>query len=368
MRWVVVKLVNLFIVLLVVSFVVAALASSKMAEIEINMKKEELNQQARSWLQQQVHTPQYEQCIQNKTAQGMSSAEATKSCNSEFKRWFIDTNLKEYIQTKGLDKPWYIISWHYTIQLLSFQDLRSSQLTTRIWDQGSHSVLKIIGERIPFTIILFTTSSILTLLFAMPLALYAARKPGSLVDNTIMGWSVFSVSMPWWWLGMVFIYVFSVKTHLLAGPDYTADWTNPRDVLYRMALPVITVTLLSIGDTAFRLRNILLDTFNEDFVTVARAKGVPERDVLRKHVLRAAAPPIVTIVLFAIVLSIVAGAIITELIFNWFGLGRLYWDAITGNDIPVLVELTYITTLLYLVVRFVLDILYTYLDPRIRRA
>lgn len=167
---------------------------------------------------------------------------------------------------------------------------------------------------------------------------------------------------------MVFIYFFTQKYEIF--PQVTTS-INPSDIgslLSRAALPVITVTVLSVGDTAYRMRNILLDVFNEDFVMVARAKGLPETIVLRKHVLRAAAPPIVTIVMFSIVLSVFAGAIITELIFEWPGLGKLYWDAITANDVAVLTVLTYFTTLLYLITRLVLDILYTLLDPRIKRA
>jgi len=340
LRWLVIKVVNLLIVLVAVTFIVAAMTSGPMAQIQINQYKQSLQQQVKNQL---GLTPQ------------------------ERMEW-VNERLQTYIESQGLNKPWYILSIRYTLELLKFTDLNSTTLTSMYWHQGSRKVLYIIGERIPFSILLFTTSSILTLLFALPLALYAARSPGGKIDNTVITWSVFGVSMPWWWLAMVFIYLFAYKWHIFAGPGAQTDWTNIVDVLRRMALPVITVTILSIGDSAFRMRNILLDTFSEDFVTVARAKGVPEHDVLMKHVLRAAAPPIVTIVLFSLVLSVVNGAIITELVFNWFGMGRLYWDAIESNDVPVLVELTYITTLLYLLTRFTLDILYTYLDPRVKRA
>ncbi len=340
MRWFIVKVINLLIVLVAVTYIVAAITSGPMAQIEINMHRHALQEAVRH-------------------IEGLTPQE---------KQEWVNERLQAYIKSQGLDKPWYLLAMKYTVDLLKFKDLNATTMTTLYFHQGSRKVLYIIAERIPFSILLFTTSSALTLLFALPLALYAARRPGGFLDNTITTWSIFSVSMPWWWLAMVFIYLFVYKWNIFAGPSAQTDWRNPLDVLNRMALPVITVTLLSIGDSAFRMRNILLDTFNEDFVMVARAKGVPERNVLMRHVLRAAAPPIVTIVLFSLVLSVVNGAIITELIFNWFGMGRLYWDAISQNDIPVLVELTYITTLLYLITRFLLDVLYTYLDPRIRRA
>jgi len=340
LRWLIVKFINLLIVLVAVTYIVASITSGPLAQIQIDKERELLQQQL-------------------KNLQGLTPEE---------KREWLNERLQAYIKSNGLDKPWYVLAFRFTKDLLTFKDLNATLMTTQYFHQGSRKVLYIIAERMPFSILLFTTSSVLTILFALPLALYAARRPGGVIDNTVMGWSVFSVSMPWWWLAMVFIYLFAYKWHIFAGPAAQTNWKDPIQVLNRMALPVMTVTLLSIGDSAFRMRNIFLDIFNEDFVTVARAKGVPERDVLRKHVLRASAPPIVTMVLFSIILSVVNGAIITELIFNWFGMGRLYWDAIEYNDVPVLVELTYITTLLYLLTRFLLDILYTYLDPRIKRA
>jgi len=347
-RWLVVKFINLVIVLVIVTIVVAAIFTGPLAQRE----KQEIIQSTR------------QEVIQKYKSQNVNATELQR---------IINETIKLRLKAKGLDKPWYVLSLRYTKMLLTFRPLNATTLTTMWWPtQGDKNVMHIIIERLPYSILLFTTSSILTLLLAMPLALYAARRPGSILDSTIIAWSVFSVSMPWWWLAMVFIYIFSIKTHIFPTTYEVQregiDWTNPIVVAKLGALPVLTVTLLSIGDTAFRLRNIFLDVFTEDFVNVARAKGVPESMVLRRHVMRAAAPPVVTVVLFSIVLSVFSGAIITELIFNWPGLGRLYWDAISANDVPVILELTYITTLLYLAVRFILDILYTLLDPRIRRA
>lgn len=452
MRWVVVKFVNLIVVLIIVTFIVAAIFSGPMAERQKTVIYNNVNQQVKNLLERKTPYEVLQTCVQfvgkqralkslynltynslnttliSKELQGATPAQKSKLADllskdlynlavvnrvgndaqfkaalqkdvlADAKQAGLEINetvakdivnsiytsitqhcrqsivdYKAYLQLHrlGLDRPWYIISLHYTKQLLLFKPLYASVLTTQYWPyQGDRNALHIILERLPYSVLLFTTSSVLTLLFAIPLALYAARRPGGAVDSTITGWSVFSVSIPWWWLGMVFIYLFTYKYHIFPSPYKPGgiNWRSPKQVLEMAALPVFTVTILSVGDTSYRIRNILLDVFNEDFVTVARAKGVPERIVLRKHVMRAAAPPLVTIVLFSIVLSVFSGAIITELVFNWFGLGRLYWDAISSNDVPVLVELTYITTLLYLVIRFILDILYTLLDPRIRRA
>ncbi|MCE4624829.1 MAG: ABC transporter permease subunit [Desulfurococcales archaeon] len=479
MRWVVIKLINLVIVLVVVTYLVAAIFTGPLAEREKSIIYTEVRNSVRGMFQNVNRGTIYYNCISRvglvsfnesvdransllKTPQNLSKIKSFSNITDNNTKYKIidavgegikeavayqlkkigklteasitlqaskiaeqilaqeginvtNTTIKEVaskyhdvlsmicrnkivedeihrrIVQKGLDKPWYVLSLKYTKMLLKFQPPPASVLTTRYWpSQGDRNTLHIIIERLPYSISLFTTSSILTLLLATPLALYAARRPNGLTDHTITWWSIFSVSMPWWWLAMVFIYLFTIKYHIFPSPfTQKPQWGSMFELKYLIlpggpsastilhglwtivkasALPVFTVTILSIGDTAFRMRNILLDVFNEDFVTVARAKGVPEHIVLRRHVLRPAAPPLVTIVLFAIVLSVFSGAIITELIFNWYGLGRLYWDAIQKSDIPVVLELTYITTLLYLILRFILDILYTYLDPRIRRA
>lgn len=368
------KLVNFVIVLVIVTFIVAAIFAGPLTDRQKQAIRQEMQQMIIGQLRQPTG-PQLKQHIINEYIQYLEKNNLSvnnETLEQDALRWWIDKLTMQEIHNRGLDKPWYIIAGKYTKRMLLFTPVNSSStLETRgffFYKPGDKNAYHIIFERVPFSVLLFTTSSTLTLLIAIPLALYAARRPGGILDNTIVGWSVFSVSMPWWWLAMVFIYFFTQKYHFF--PKVTEN-INPHDLgnlLSKAALPVITVTVLSIGDSAYRMRNILLDVFNEDFVMVARAKGLPERIVLRRHVLRAAAPPIVTIVLFSIVLSVFAGAIITELIFEWPGLGKLYWDAITANDVAVLTVLTYVTTLLYLLTRLILDILYTLLDPRIKRA
>ena len=343
MRWVVGKLLTIPIVLVIVVLILASLTSGILDQIMMKQIEIEINKAV-------ITNPQYANIPME---QRMKIAEKMK---------------EEMIKALGLDKPWYIKVFMYTYSLLAFKPIHARVLTTRIIDPGSPNAYLIVFERIPFTIALFTTSAIVTLCFAIPLGLLAARKPGGLIDKIISTWSIFSISMPWWWVAMVMIWLFCYKWHIFPGPEYETDWTNPLSVAYRAALPVITVSMMSIGVVAYRIRSILLDVLTEDFITTAKAKGLPEGAILRRYVLRVAAPPIVTMVLLTIVLSIVSGAIITEAVFNWYGIGLLFWDAVVANDIPVVLVLVYISTLLYLLTRFALDILYTYLDPRIRRA
>ena len=343
LRWVVGKLLTIPIVLVIVVLILASLTSGILDQIMMKQIEIEINKAV-------ITNPQYANIPME---QRMKIAEKMK---------------EEMIKALGLDKPWYIKVFMYTYSLLAFKPIHARVLTTRIIDPGSPNAYLIVFERIPFTIALFTTSAIVTLCFAIPLGLLAARKPGGLIDKIISTWSIFSISMPWWWVAMVMIWLFCYKWHIFPGPEYETDWTNPLSVAYRAALPVITVSMMSIGVVAYRIRSILLDVLTEDFITTAKAKGLPEGAILRRYVLRVAAPPIVTMVLLTIVLSIVSGAIITEAVFNWYGIGLLFWDAVVANDIPVVLVLVYISTLLYLLTRFALDILYTYLDPRIRRA
>ncbi len=397
MRWLVIKIINFVIVLAAVTLIVAIIFTGPMStfyksqalqtvQMEMRAQSHQLTvaQNTIIGIAKGTVSPQdaadlinklYQQGLLTKEERDkllsgkVTVDEAQKIATALPKRLRAILTQQEF-HAYGLDKPWYERSLKYFWDLLSFKSLNSTVLTTRYWPtQGSHNAIDIVLERVPFSVLLFTTSSTLTVLIAVPLALWAARRPGSWIDNTVVAWSIFSVSMPWWWLAMVFIAFFTVKYHIFPQPwNVNVNFHDIKTLVDAAALPVFTVTILSIGDSAFRLRNIFLDIFNEDFVTVARAKGLPENMVLRKHVMRAAAPPLVTIVLFAIVLSVFSGAIITELVFNWPGLGRLYWEAIYAGDIPVVLELTYITTLLYLILRLTLDILYTLLDPRIKRA
>lgn len=131
-------------------------------------------------------------------------------------------------------------------------------------------------------------------------------------------------------------------------------------------LPVLTLVPVSVGPYIYSVRTMTMTVAQEDHVVLARAKGLPERRVTTRHILRVAAPPIVTGLLFGLAGSL-SGSILIETIFNWRGMGRLYFDAITGTpDEGLIVALTFVFTLMYVIIRFVLDVLYVILDPRVR--
>jgi peptide/nickel transport system permease protein len=137
------------------------------------------------------------------------------------------------------------------------------------------------------------------------------------------------------------------------------------DLLWHMALPLATVVFVSFGAWTYITRNIVVGTLQEDFVMAARAKGLPERKIIYGHVLRSASPPIVTMSILSLIGSL-GGAIITESVFTWPGMGRLYWIALQQGDLRVLLGLTFITTFIFVVAMVLVDLVYGFLDPRVK--
>lgn len=236
---------------------------------------------------------------------------------------------------------------------------------------GDREVLKIELSYLPNTLILFTTQVILTILIGIPMGLWAARKPNGLLDRTTSTLSMITAGLPAWWMGLIMIMAFaygplgifpSGGIHVNPAPE---GWDGVLDYLWHLALPLITLVLLSIWSTAYVVRNIVLGNLQEDYVMAARARGIPERHVLLGHTLRTAMPAILTIVVLSLFGSI-SGNIVFEGIFGWPGLGKLYWVAIGVNDIPVLMGTLAISTLINIVGFILLDIIYGWLDPRIK--
>ena len=138
-------------------------------------------------------------------------------------------------------------------------------------------------------------------------------------------------------------------------------------LLYHMALPVITISLIGFGAWAYLVRNFMVGVLQEDYITAKKIMGISKRKIIYKHALKNAAPPIVTILALSLSGSL-GGAIITEAVFDWPGMGRLYFDAIGVMDLPIIIGATYILTVLFLISIFIADLLYGYFDPSVRRG
>ncbi|ASJ01353.1 ABC transporter permease [Thermococcus gorgonarius] len=277
---------------------------------------------------------------------------------------FIKKRMEYWINYYGLNKPYRTRVWQTTIKTLKFDFGQTRQTIF-----GTRDASEIIKIALPRTILLFTTAQIIVILIGILLGVKSAQKPGSTVDRTISVLAMITASLPMWWFGMVMILIFAFKLSWFpvnSFPDPTlTGLAHIKDVMWRMVLPVITIVTVLFGGWAWTTRNIMIGTMQEDFIMAARAKGVPERKVIYGHALRAAAPPIVTMTIFGLLGSL-GGAIITEAVFNWPGMGRLYWIALQQNETTLIVGLTYIFTLLYLTAMILADLAYAFLDPRVK--
>ncbi|MDI9477904.1 MAG: ABC transporter permease [Halanaerobiales bacterium] len=254
-----------------------------------------------------------------------------------------------------------------TFDTLTFNLGKSTNVTS---SAGERDVSIIVGEAIPKTALLFTVSAFFNILIGIFLGIKKAQKPGGLLDQSTSILTMVVYGMPSWWLGMMLIMFFVYKLNLfpsggiLSTPPPTGIMYY-LDILYHMALPVITMILLRAWGGAYLIRNIVLGTLQEDYIMSARARGIPENRVLYGHTLRSAAPPIVTMSVMSLLTSF-GGAIIFEGIFSWPGMGNLYWIALQQNDIPVLLGNLSVTILLYMGGLVLLDLIYGFLDPRIK--
>jgi peptide/nickel transport system permease protein len=235
---------------------------------------------------------------------------------------------------------------------------------------GSSLVVDIILEALPRTILLFTTATIITIIIGIILGMKSAVKVGSLFDRTISTFALFTYSLPMWWTGLLFILYFSYMLNIFPSGGIVSTpppegFAYYLDVLWHMALPTITIVFVNFGGWSYMTRSIVTNVMTEDFVITAKAKGVPERSILYGHVFRTASPPLVTSMVLSLIYSL-SGAIITEAVFSWPGIGRLYWMAISSGDMPVVLGLVYITTFLYVFAVLILDFIYGLLDPRVK--
>ncbi len=250
---------------------------------------------------------------------------------------------------------------------LTFNMGKSTSITS---SSGERDVRIIVGEAIPKTALLFTVSSIINVIIGVFLGIKKAQKPGKFLDQSTSISTMVVYGMPSWWLAMLLIMFFVYKVSIFPSGGMLS--TPPPqgikyylDVLYHMALPVLTLVILRSWGGAYLIRNIVLGTLQEDYIMSARARGVSENRVLYGHALRSAAPPIVTMSIMSLLISF-GGAIIFEGIFSWPGMGNLFWIALQQNDIPVLMGNLAITTLLYMSGLVLLDLIYGFLDPRIK--
>lgn len=223
---------------------------------------------------------------------------------------------------------------------------------------SKRDVMETYLSRLPNTLSLSAVTMVVALGISIPLGIVAAINQNSLKDTISMVLALLGLSMPNFWLGLLLIIVFSLKLGWFPSGGY-------EDGLLSIVLPAFTI---GAGLAAFMTRSTrssMLDVIRQDYLRMARAKGVPERKVIRKHALRNALIPIITV--FGVQFSnVLGGSVLAETVFAWPGIGRLVVDAIDQRDIPTVTGALVMTTMLVTVANLIIDIIYAYVDPRIK--
>jgi peptide/nickel transport system permease protein len=226
-------------------------------------------------------------------------------------------------------------------------------------------VMDLISTRAPVTFWLAIGAFLLWLTVGISLGIFAALRRGRWPDRLVMGISLVGYSLPSFFIGLVLIFFVVLKFQWLPYPHYVSPFENPVQFFQTMLLPWIVLATLNAAFYMRLTRNQVLESFGEDFVRTARAKGLPERTVVVKHALRAGLTPLVTAAGLDLA-YLLGGAIISESIFGLPGLGSLAVSSVISSDLPVIVGLTMLTATIIIVANLVVDLLYAVVDPRVR--
>jgi peptide/nickel transport system permease protein len=267
----------------------------------------------------------------------------------------------------GLDQPFLVRSFGFLGQALSLDLGRAEYLTS---DSGSAQVRLILLERLPPTLLLFATANFVIFFMSIFLALRLSRGYGSLLDRAVIALAPTSAA-PGWFYGLFLIIIFAAILGLMpfgglvAAPPPEAPLEYGLSVLKHLALPVLALVLSTIFLTIYSWRTFFLIYSSEDYVEMAKAKGLPSGTIERRYILRPTLPTIITTFALSLI-SLWQGAVILETVFNWPGLGRLLFSAIGLYDTPVIVGSTVIYAYLLAVTVFALDFVYALVDPRVK--
>jgi peptide/nickel transport system permease protein len=260
-------------------------------------------------------------------------------------------------QKLGLERPIYIQYGLWLIRV--FQgDLGESLFLNR-------SVVRAIGERLEPTLSLAILAELIAVSLAIPLGVLAAWKANTWVDRTVMVFAVLGFSIPVFWLGLNFIFLFSVKLRLLPVAGYQPLAEGFLPFLRYLILPAVTLGLIHAALIARMTRSSMLEVLREDYIKTARAKGLSETLVLMRHAFRSASVPVVTIIGLSFA-GLVTGVVVTETVFSIPGVGRLIVSAVLTRDYPLIQGVILLVACAYVFINLAVDLLYVYLDPRIR--
>jgi peptide/nickel transport system permease protein len=226
-------------------------------------------------------------------------------------------------------------------------------------------ILSLIGRAVPVTFWLAIGGFVIWMFTGVLAGIYAALRRGRWQDRTIMGIALVGYSLPSFFIGLVLIYFVILQWGWLPFPKWVSPADDPVRFLQTMILPWIVIAILDAAFYVRLTRNQVLETFNEDYVRTARAKGLPERTVVVRHALRAGLTPIVTAAGLDLA-YLLGGAIITESIFSLPGLGSLTVESVVRSDLPLITGITLISSAFIIFANLIVDLLYAVIDPRVR--
>jgi len=280
-------------------------------------------------------------------------------------------DIERLIKAWGFDLPWYLRFFKW------FSGVIKGDWGPSLLYPGS-SARDVIARALPVTIRVMGIEFLLSLLIALPIGIVSAVKQYSVTDYVVTVFSFLGMSMPTFWFGLMMMMLFSVFLKrpsgapllpaggiMTPGLEEAPFWTRFVDQLQYLVMPVLVLAFSSVGSWTRYMRSSMLEVVRQDYIRTARAKGVPERLVIDKHALRNALIPIVTLVALSIP-GIVGGASITEKIFNIPGMGSLIIAAETKSDYPTAMVGLMLTSFLVIVFNLIADVVYAWVDPRIK--
>jgi peptide/nickel transport system permease protein len=234
------------------------------------------------------------------------------------------------------------------------------------------AVTEMIGERIPNTLLLMGASEVITILFAVVLGIYSALRQYSVLDNVLTALLFIGYSMPIFFVSLMSMYIFAVLFKQWGLPYLpTVGMFDPQvgktpaQVVWHMVLPVMSLSVIYFAGYSRYIRSTMLEVMSQDYIRTAKAKGLPRREVVYIHALKNASLPIVTLVGLDLPF-LLGGAVVTESIFAWPGMGRLFLDHLSRADISVVMGILMLVATAVVLFQIVTDIMYAWLDPRIR--
>ncbi len=305
--------------------------------------------------------------IQAEASERIAGMEEFRDYSPVERNQVIEEEVQREVERLRLDEPFFYRSIDYLTRAMTLNLGRAEQMYS---DAGSRKVYHIIGERLPATILLFGSANLLGFFTALFVALWLSRRYGNRLDRLIIALAPSSAA-PGWFYGIFLILLFAFVFQLfpsggmVSAPPPETAFGYALSLVYHMILPVTAMFISSIFISIYSWRTFFLIYSSEDYVEMARAKGLPSGMVERRYILRPTLPPILTS--FALMLiGLWSGAIILEQVFNWPGLGTLLFEAIGHRDTPVIIGGVVIYAYLLAATVFILDILYAVLDPRVK--